>query len=561
MSRQIPLFADAAESDALGQSMTRQHPPSHGVSPSLPHCLEVALEAAESVHHARRLILELAVRGRLVEQRPEEGHALDLLREFTSVVGPVEADAEAPYPLPQSWAWSTLGAIGRVVGGGTPKTGTAAYWADTSDLGAVPWLTPADLSGHTAKRISIGRRQISSRGLAESSAQLLPVGSVLFSSRAPIGYVAIAGAPVATNQGFKSIVPHVVEMNEYLRVFLLAAAPSIDAAAPGTTFREVSGKAVAAVRIPLPPLAEQQRIVARVDELMALCDELEAKQAKKRDTGARLTKSALDALTTAEGPEEFEAAWRRVVENFDVLTDRAEKVAEIRAAVRDLAVTGRLTVPWNLPAGTGYRTDGDVPVPESWAWRTLGELVVRTDYGTSQKAHEAADGIAVLRMNNIQDGKLSVDALKYVPADTENLDSLMLEPGDLLFNRTNSYELVGKMAVFRELGPFTFASYLIRARVDRTAAVPEYINIYFGSRVCRRTQIEPHITRQTNQANFNGTKLKDVSVPTPDVEEQMRIVTRVDELMALCDHLEAKLRRADDAASRAAAAMASAIAS
>jgi type I restriction enzyme S subunit len=174
----------------------------------------------------------------------------------------------------------------------------------------------------------------------------------------------------------------------------------------------------------------------------------------------------------------------------------------------------------------------------------------RTDYGTSQKAHEDTSGVAVLRMNNIQDGRLDLSSLKYVPTKTEKLSELMLAPGDLLFNRTNSYELVGKMAVFREAGRFTFASYLIRVRLDAAAAVPEYINLYFGSGVCRRTQVEPHITRQTNQANFNGTKLKEIRVPTPSFDEQHAIVARVEQLMKVCDELEARLTRAEERASQ-----------
>jgi type I restriction enzyme S subunit len=153
-------------------------------------------------------------------------------------------------------------------------------------------------------------------------------------------------------------------------------------------------------------------------------------------------------------------------------------------------------------------------------------------------------------MNNIQDGRLDLSTLKYVPFATEKIGELMLLPGDLLFNRTNSYELVGKMAVFREREPYTFASYLIRVRVHPSLAVPEYVNVYFGSSVCRRTQIEPYITRQTNQANFNGTKLKEILVPTPSVAEQQRIVAKVEHLMKLCDALEASLRRAEDQAAK-----------
>ena len=104
----------------------------------------------------------------------------------------------------------------------------------------------------------------------------MPAGTVLFTSRAPIGYVAVAANPISTNQGFKSIVPFVPECSRFIALAMRAFAPDIDANAPGTTFREVSGKIVSRLPFPVPPLDEQLRIVAQVDEFMALCDRLEA---------------------------------------------------------------------------------------------------------------------------------------------------------------------------------------------------------------------------------------------------------------------------------------------
>jgi hypothetical protein len=143
--------------------------------------------------------------------------------------------------------------------------------------------------------------------------------------------------------------------------------------------------------MPLPPLAEQKRIVAKVDQLMSLCDDLEAKQTKKRETGTRLTKSALDALTSADGPDEFDAAWKRVVENFDVLIDRAEKVGELRLTIMDVASHGRLVrqhendPPATVAIATKRREIercvGTVEVPDDrgalppgWTWELLGNL-------------------------------------------------------------------------------------------------------------------------------------------------------------------------------------------
>lgn len=244
---------------------------------------------------------------------------------------------------------------------------------------------------------------------------------------------------------------------------------------------------------------------------------------------------------------------RKFVENFEVLAEAAGGIEQLRRGIRDLAVCGRLLVPHVAIENTS-ESDASVDVafdiPTHWRWRPLGALVERTDYGTSQKAHEEPHGVPVLRMNNIQNGRLELSPLKYVPDTTEKLADLLLLDGDLLFNRTNSYELVGKMGVFRAEGRYTFASYLIRVRVSQTAADPEFINIYFGSGLCRRTQIEPNITVQTNQANFNGTKLKAIAVPVPPLAEQKRIVAKVDQLMALCDELEARQTKKRETSAR-----------
>jgi len=113
--------------------------------------------------------------------------------------------------LPKGWKWTTLGEIGEVASGGTPSTKIAQYWN-----GSIGWITPADLSGYEGKYIGKGRKNISIEGLNKSSARLLPKGTILFSSRAPIGYVAIAKNELATNQGFKNLIPSKFIFNEYV---------------------------------------------------------------------------------------------------------------------------------------------------------------------------------------------------------------------------------------------------------------------------------------------------------------------------------------------------------
>ena len=162
---------------------------------------------------------------------------------------------------------------------------------------------------------------------------MLPKGTVLFTSRAPIGYVAIAANPISTNQGFKSIVPYIVDCSRFVATAMKAFAPEIDAKAPGTTFKEVSGKIVAAIAFPLPPLAEQHRIVAKVDELMGLCARLEMVRGQLRGSASSPVWSARLALLYAPDPETFQADARFALNALPALTTRPDQIKALRQTI------------------------------------------------------------------------------------------------------------------------------------------------------------------------------------------------------------------------------------
>ena len=157
------------------------------------------------------------------------------------------------------WIECTLADIGEIVGGATPSTKREDYYG-----GATPWITPKDLSTHTKRYIKSGERNITEQGLLSCSAQMLPKNAVLFSSRAPIGYIAIAENKVCTNQGFKSIIPN--DKVDYLFLFYLLKyyKDSIEAMGSGTTFKEVSGKTMRSVKVRIPSDIDSQRKIAAV---------------------------------------------------------------------------------------------------------------------------------------------------------------------------------------------------------------------------------------------------------------------------------------------------------
>ncbi len=184
------------------------------------------------------------------------------------------------YSLPNGWEWNKLGDITTIVGGGTPRTNIKEYWEN----GNIIWLSPTDL-GNIGEIISINnsKTKITKLGLEKSSAKLLPIGTVLFSSRATIGKIAINEIEVSTNQGFTNFICKNLLLNKYLAFCLNRFTSDITDLSNSTTFKEVSKSSLKDFKIPLPPLEEQKRIVAKLDNLFAKIDKAIALHQKNID--------------------------------------------------------------------------------------------------------------------------------------------------------------------------------------------------------------------------------------------------------------------------------------
>lgn len=178
--------------------------------------------------------------------------------------------------IPEEWEVLQIGEIGDVVGGGTPKTSIEEYWN-----GEISWITPKDLSGYTERYIYYGERSITKKGLENSSAKILPKGTILFSSRAPIGYLAIAGKELCTNQGFKSIVCDNKKVDIiFIYYLMMTKRDELENIAGGSTFKEVSGKTVKEFKVPIPPLQEQKaiaHILSTLDEKIEINNQINKK--------------------------------------------------------------------------------------------------------------------------------------------------------------------------------------------------------------------------------------------------------------------------------------------
>lgn len=204
-------------------------------------------------------ILDSAIHGELVEN--------DL---SLPVIDVEEIKEVVPFEIPNNWKWTYIKHIGDVIGGGTPDTKNPEYWN-----GNINWITPADMKSND-KYIRNGKKNITEKGLIESSARIMPKGAIVISSRAPIGYVKISSEPVTTSQGCKSIVVNDKKeiFNEYIYYYIKSITDYLNSIGTGTTFKEISGKTLSKVLVPIPPLEQQKKIVEKIEKCFELIEQL-----------------------------------------------------------------------------------------------------------------------------------------------------------------------------------------------------------------------------------------------------------------------------------------------
>ena len=320
-----------------------------------------------------------------------------------------------------------MGDVASIVAGGTPKTSEPANF----DGGEIPWITPADLSSYREKYISRGARNITERGLKTSSARLMPANTVLFSSRAPIGYVAIASQPVTTSQGFKSFVLDRKIDSSYAYYFLMNAKELVEGLSGGTTFKEISGANAARIPIAIPPLAEQRRIVAEIDKPFARLDAsvaaLRRAQANLKCYRSSVLKEACHGTLV---PTEAELA-RSEGREYEPVAALLELILEERPARwdSDPKPLGKYKEPV-LPDTSG------LPEPtEGWVWATLDQTATTVKNGYSKRPDGLGD-TPILRISAVRPMSVDMDDVRWV-SNSHALQDFLISQGDLLFTRYN----------------------------------------------------------------------------------------------------------------------------
>lgn len=283
--------------------------------------------------------------------------------------------------------------------------------------------------------------------------------------------------------------------------------------------------------VPLPPIAEQQRIAAKVSTLL---DRVRASE-ERLEKVSRILRRFRQAVLAAASSGRLTTDWRVTQELADA-ADTLAKVSQRRLhAARTPAERSRIEA-----SLAGLEESESSELPKGWRFVQLAKIAESFDYGTSAKS-KPSGSVPVLRMGNIQDGRIDWDDLVYT-SNKEEIKSYALAPRTVLFNRTNSPELVGKTAIYRGEKPAIFAGYLIR--VNTTPELdPEYLNLCLNTpaarEFCRRVK-----TDGVSQSNINAQKLRTFEVPFCDLLEQQEIVRRVEALFAFADRLESRLKKA-----------------
>jgi type I restriction enzyme S subunit len=288
--------------------------------------------------------------------------------------------------------------------------------------------------------------------------------------------------------------------------------------AGGTTRQRIAGGRVKQL--------EQQRITVKVDSLSG-----KSKRAREQlDHVPRLVDKYKQAILAAAFRGDLTRQWRK--ERRDYVS--AEELEALRkTGWQALDDSGRISGRYHAADTIDWRPAMDLP--SNWVWASLDQVSCLIQYGTSAKTTEDTRGVAVLRMGNIQDGTLDLSSLKFLPEDHDEFPNLLLERGDILFNRTNSAELVGKSAVyFGEPERASFASYLIRIRCS--GLLPELLSGYINS-AYGREWVASVVSQQVGQANVNGTKLRQLGIPVMPRNEQREIARRVEAAFRWIDRL------------------------
>ena len=376
------------------------------------------------------------------------------------------------------WQTKKLGAVCKIMNGGTPKTGVPEYWN-----GSHLWITPAEMGKRLSPYVNDTERKVSDLGLRNSSAEMLPPNSVILSSRAPIGHLVINTAPMATNQGCKGLIPGSDLHHKYLYYYLISIVDLLNSLGTGATFKELSGSKLKEVTIPIPPLPEQQRIVGILDEAFEGIATAKANAEKNLQNARALFISAFGSLTSDSG----KTRWSRTT------------VAKIAVPQKNAIRTG--------PFGSQL---------------LHGEFV--------------DDGIAVLGIDNAVANEFRWGKIRFITqAKYQQLTRYRVHPGDVLITIMGT---CGRCAIVPDnIPPAINTKHLCCITLDQRKCLPGYLHAYFLYHPLAKEFLAKH-AKGAVMAGLNMGLIQELPVVLPPVNKQRELVKAHDSLKAETQRLE-----------------------
>ena len=555
--------------------------------------MELLATAPGGVAKLRELILTLAVQGKLVPQDPADEPAGVLLQKIRAekdrliAEGKIKrdkplaeiAEEEKPFELPQGWEWVRFGEIAGIERGGSPRPIEAFL---TDDPEGLNWIKIGDTE-KGGKYITSAGQKIKREGLVKT--RMVFPGDFLLTNSMSFGRPYITQIQGCIHDGWLRISPPDSLDKDFLYTLLSSrfVRNVFEAAAAGGVVLNLNADKVRTVPIPLPPLAEQSRIVTRVEALMRLCDALEAKGQLEAAQHAQLVSTLLGTLTASTTPEELAANWQRVAQHFDLLLDRPEAIDALEQTLLQLAVRGLLVPqdPTDEPASallqkiraekdrliaTGQIkrdkplppiTDEEKPfeLPVGWEWVRLGFLLKKIGAGSTPLGGRevyVSSGVKFLRSQNVWDDGLRLDGVAFIkPEIHAKMAGTVVSANDLLFNITGAS--IGRCAVV----PSDFDEANVSQHVTIIRAVQPELNAFLHKVLVSRHVQQTVMAVQVgvSREGLSITKLGQFLIPVPPLAEQSRIVTRVTALRCLCADLRQRLAERQSVQARLAEAL------
>ncbi|HGA2634570.1 TPA: restriction endonuclease subunit S [Streptococcus agalactiae] len=441
-------------------------------------------------------------------------------------------EVEVPYEIPESWNWVKLRNIGSITSGGTPKSSEPSYYG-----GNITWITPADMGKQqNNKFFAKSSKKITELGLQKSSAQLISKNSIVYSSRSPIGHINIVTEDYTTNQGCKSITPLLVDLI-FLYWLLQFRTKDIILRSSGTTFKEISASGFGDTLLPLPPLAEQKRIVAQIEKALAKVDEYAESYNKlqqlDKEFPDKLKKSilqyAMQGKLVAQSPDD---------EPVEVLLEK------IKAEKQKLYEEGKLKKK-DLEELVVTKGDDNSPygkIPKNWSFLTIKDIFSITT-GLSYKKTDLAitkNGVRIIRGGNINPLSFKIlDNDYYIDPKFITSETVYLKRNQLLTPVSTSLEHIGKFARIDKDYPNTAAGGFVFQLTPFVSSdvLSKYLLFSLSSPIFYE-QLKS-ITKLSGQALYNipKTKLNELLVPLAPETEQKRISQRVEQLFEKVNQL------------------------